>query len=131
MVGGGRDGTLRVWDATSGVELRRIPAHVGRIYGLATSPDGKQVLTCGLAGRVRLWDLHIRRDENLRAEDQAASEKLVRDVESRTGLSLVGGKITLSAPGPIASAKQEESAEHPRRRLLFERLQPAPAGAFP
>src|SRR5262249_19833653 len=39
-------------------EVRRIETHTdSAIYGLAVSPNGKQALSSGVNGTVRLWDL--------------------------------------------------------------------------
>ncbi len=52
------DGTARLWDASSGQELRILRRDWS--YGLrfaAFSPDGARVLTVSLDGPARLWDV--------------------------------------------------------------------------
>jgi WD40 repeat protein/tRNA A-37 threonylcarbamoyl transferase component Bud32 len=51
------DGTLRLWNPTTGTLLRRIDAHAGPITALAVAPDGKHLLTGGRDEIVRYWDL--------------------------------------------------------------------------
>jgi WD40 repeat protein/beta-lactamase regulating signal transducer with metallopeptidase domain len=51
------DGTLRLWDATTGQELRRFGAPGEQFIGLAYSPDGRRALTGSDTGAVRIWDL--------------------------------------------------------------------------
>src|SRR5262249_40112118 len=41
----------------SGKELKRIEGHVGTVYGLDVTRDGKLMLTGGEDGTVRLWDI--------------------------------------------------------------------------
>jgi CubicO group peptidase (beta-lactamase class C family) len=68
-VSGGNDGTIRVWDVSSGRQLRLLGPPGEAVRAVAVSPDGHQVLSAG-GGRVvddqwqdgtdftlRLWDL--------------------------------------------------------------------------
>lgn len=43
-VSGGHDDTLRVWDLTTGAEVKSFPSPVGDIHGLQAAEDGKRVL---------------------------------------------------------------------------------------
>ena len=54
------DSTARLWDVTTGVELRRFVGHIGAVGIVSFSPDGKHVLTGADDGIARLWfvDLH-------------------------------------------------------------------------
>lgn len=51
----GDDNTIRVWDALSGEEVRRIGEFNRPVICLAVSPDGKEVLSCGDDTAVYLW----------------------------------------------------------------------------
>ncbi|HEY1662518.1 MAG TPA: PQQ-binding-like beta-propeller repeat protein [Verrucomicrobiae bacterium] len=103
ILGGGLDGTLRVWSVRTGIELRQIPAHIGRIYGLAVSSNGRYVLTCGLNGRVRLWKLNLfALDATPPEPGPAERQQLIDQVEDQTGLSLIDGKVVLSASSQIS-----------------------------
>jgi RNA polymerase sigma factor (sigma-70 family) len=57
------EGTLRVWDAAGGRELRRIavPPNTGQIPRCELAPDGKTVVA-SVGDRLRLWDVTTGRD---------------------------------------------------------------------
>ncbi|MEW6505025.1 MAG: WD40 repeat domain-containing protein, partial [Chloroflexota bacterium] len=41
LASGGWDGTVRLWDVTSGEEVRRLAGHGGAVWTVAFSPDGR------------------------------------------------------------------------------------------
>jgi WD40 repeat protein/serine/threonine protein kinase len=51
------DGTIRLWDPTTGNMLQRLGAHAGPVTALSVAPDGKHLLTGGRDEIVRYWDL--------------------------------------------------------------------------
>ena len=59
LASGGRDGTVRLWDVTTGAERRRFDGHLGEVYNLAVSPDGKRLITSGSDGLAFVWDLTV------------------------------------------------------------------------
>ncbi len=57
VMGGSRyDGKLRLFDARTGKELRRLPGHAGWVTCVAFSPDGSRALSGGADG-AKLWDV--------------------------------------------------------------------------
>jgi WD40 repeat protein/serine/threonine protein kinase len=56
VLSGGSDGSVRMWDAESGVEARRFDGSTGEIHCVALAPDAKAVLAGGPDG-LWLWDL--------------------------------------------------------------------------
>jgi WD40 repeat protein len=51
------DYQLRLWDLDSGQEVRRFVGHAHPVRGLAVSPDGRRVLSCGADATIRSWEV--------------------------------------------------------------------------
>jgi WD40 repeat protein len=51
-----KDGTARLWDATSGRHLATFSGHTGSLEEARFSPDGARILTASKDGTARLWD---------------------------------------------------------------------------
>jgi len=57
LVTGGSGGEVRLWDSTTGREIRRFVGHTQHTDWVVFSPDGRQLATGGKDGTVRLWDV--------------------------------------------------------------------------
>jgi COMPASS component SWD3 len=60
VVSASRDGTVRFWDAMSGLCVKTLgdqPGTIGEATAMRLSSDGSLVLTSSRHGAVRLWDL--------------------------------------------------------------------------
>ncbi len=57
FAGGGRDRTVRIWDATSGDEVAELKGHGNRVGLVSYSPDGKKLVSGDADGMVKVWDL--------------------------------------------------------------------------
>jgi tetratricopeptide (TPR) repeat protein len=52
------DGTVRLWDVTTGAEPRILKGHTGAVTNVAFSPDGTRLASMDTPrGRVKLWDV--------------------------------------------------------------------------
>ncbi|HVX09980.1 MAG TPA: WD40 repeat domain-containing protein [Pirellulales bacterium] len=53
------DSAIRVFDVETGDEVRRLLGHNrGSVTDLCFSPDGKQLVSCGMDRSVRIWDVN-------------------------------------------------------------------------
>src|SRR5262249_31773297 len=99
LIAASRDRTVRLWDVTTGRELRRFPGHEGQgpagfgsLRYVAFSPDGKRLATgVSYSGIVRLWD--------------AATGKELRKLQSPQRGWL--GHVALSADSKLVAASAD------------------------
>jgi WD40 repeat protein len=49
-------GEVKLWEARTGVEIRKFPPVKGAVYGVAFSPDSRWLAAGGADGMVRIWD---------------------------------------------------------------------------
>ena len=55
LANGNDDGTIDLWDARTGENLRTLSGHVGPVNSVSFSPDGKTLATGSRDGTVLLW----------------------------------------------------------------------------
>lgn len=57
------DKTARIWDATTGREIRRLSGHTDSLNYAAYSPDGRRIVTASYDNTARIWDAMTGREE--------------------------------------------------------------------
>jgi predicted NACHT family NTPase len=55
---GSRDKTAKLWDVTTGKEIRTFSGHSDSINSVAFSPDGEYVITAGWDKLAQLWEVN-------------------------------------------------------------------------
>ena len=56
VITGGHDGTVRLWDASTGLQERIVGVHLNWVWGLAVMPGTTYVASASFDGSVRIWD---------------------------------------------------------------------------
>jgi WD40 repeat protein/uncharacterized caspase-like protein len=75
---GGKDKTIKLWDAATGKELRSLEGHTGDVNSVAFSPDGKMIASGSQDKTIKLWD--------------AATGKQLRSLEGQRGAQSLFGQ---------------------------------------
>lgn len=95
VVTGGADDTARVWDASTGKELRRLLGHTGPVTSLATSGDGRTLATGGQDAAVRIWSLPLPGPRMRVAAHPSAGRALALLPDGRGAVSAGGTGVRL------------------------------------
>jgi WD40 repeat protein len=112
LITGSMDGSIRMWDATTGTQISAVDAGIGQIISLDVSPDGQRLLVGGDGGGVGLWALEtstIRPLAALPGGHHSFVMQVAFDQSGRIGASsTLSGEVliwdaTPSGPGEVAA----------------------------
>ena len=106
----GADSSIRLWDAASGSELRRIGWGAGPATAAALAPDGKTVAFGGSGLPVRLWDIAEGKELRRCASSTGPISALQFSTDSR--LLLGAGDDETIHVWEVASGKEQRHIEH-------------------
>ena len=87
---------LQVWDVATGKMLRQFQGHESRVDGIAFSPDGKLLASCGWDKSVRLWNVNDGKEAAL-----LISEKDGKGIVEQVAFSPDGRYLAAAAQGPV------------------------------
>jgi len=57
LASGSADNTVRLWNVTTGAEVRRLAGHTNSVYSVAFSPDGTLLASGSADNTVKLWNV--------------------------------------------------------------------------
>lgn len=94
LASAGDDGTIKLWKADSGQEVRTLRGHSGVVWSVAYSPDGRQLASAGADGSVKLWDATTGKEQHsLRGHSGAARCVVYRPDGRQLASSGDGGTV--------------------------------------
>jgi RNA polymerase sigma factor (sigma-70 family) len=86
-VASGGIGTIRVWDTTTGKELRCINDNNLWGEGVALSPDGETVAVGDVKGKIHLWDVSTGKERTTKAHEPFPVSSVVFSPDGKTLVS--------------------------------------------
>jgi WD40 repeat protein len=93
LLSGSYDGTLRLWDATTGETLQLFRGHSDFVMSVDVSPDGRLAVSGSFDETVRIWEL-----------ESGKCLRVLRGERPYEGMNVAGAKGLTSAQ--IASLKE-------------------------
>jgi hypothetical protein len=95
----GDDHTFRLWDLSSGKEIKTFVAHTDTVNSVAISPDGKTALSGSRDGTIKLWDLSSGKEIKTVVGHTNSVDSSVDSVaispDGKTAMSSSGDALTL------------------------------------
>jgi WD40 repeat protein len=80
LASAGDDNVLRLWEVSTGKELRVLQGHEHSVISVASSPDGRSIVSGGLDSMVRIWDVSSGENRLLQGhEEELNSVTFTRD----------------------------------------------------
>jgi len=120
-----RSRVVRLWDATTGEEVRIFQGHEGFIEDLAFTPNGEVLASCGQDNLVKLWDVSAGQEiETLRGHSRFVSSVAFDPEGRRLASGDFGGSVKVWDAQPGQPVRLETDgwpnrlAFHPDGRRL-------------
>ena len=94
LASGSTDNTIRLWDTTTGTELRALKGHTRPVLALTFARDGRALASGSVDQTIRLWDTTTGRELRVLGNDAGAAAvaggvaALAFDAEGRTLISV-------------------------------------------
>jgi Tol biopolymer transport system component len=107
-----RDGTIGIWEAATGKELRQIQGHRGLVKSVVFSPDGKTLASAGADKTVRLWLVASGKELLLLKGHTSGVEAVAFSADGKTLASSSEDGVRLWDP---SDGKQLRTIPNPRR----------------
>ncbi len=88
LVSGSHDGTVRIWNSTTGAELAKFIGHRQNVMSVSFAPDGYRIASASFDGVITIWDVQ----QNLEVIELTGHSGPVYGIDySPNGLLLVTG----------------------------------------
>jgi WD40 repeat protein/serine/threonine protein kinase/tetratricopeptide (TPR) repeat protein len=130
LVSGGADGTIKLWDLQTRVELTSVPGHSAAVHALALSADGRTLASGGDDGLAKVWVIdRQRRRVTLRAVCRGHTQFVKCVALAADGRTLASGGTVGTAMGEIkvwdaATGRERANLEGHARGINGVRFSP-------
>jgi len=122
LVSGSEDGTIYLWEPTTGKLERALGGHKNWVFAVAFSPDGKTLASGSWDRSIRLWDIRTGKEVHL-IQAPAAADIVVNAEASLTfspdGNLLAWGGFGRTIVWDLEAAKQALSLPAPGHAVVF------------
>jgi WD40 repeat protein len=120
LVSGSLDNTIRLWDASTGAEIRRLGGHIQPVTQVAMSDDGATIASTDMSGDVLLW--------NVATGERLPSDEGARDLlEQWLALSPPMEPTRIEGIGAVILAGEAEWRLARREQVRSPERGPSPA----
>ncbi|WP_224371901.1 protein kinase domain-containing protein [Hyalangium versicolor] len=115
---GGKDGLVRLWDATTGKLVHKLEGHANPTTALTFSRDGQRLATADASGEVRLWEVGSGKGRALGLHEEPVLALAFSPDGQKLASGSKAGKLRLWRLGE-GSVEELRGHEDAVRSLLF------------